>query len=132
MLTKSRFCIVLCLGLMSLTGVAHAQVYKSYDEEGNVVFSDKPTQDSKEVKINKPNLSDSFEIPPPPPPPPVEPSVQAESEARPEPATAKQPIVVDGYIDTNNDGRISRREREDQRKARRKKKREEAKAAEEN
>lgn len=130
LLTKHLFYSLLCLGLLSLHGVARAQVYKSYDDEGNVVFSDKPTQGGKEVKINKPNLSDSFEIPPPPP---VETPAETETEtkAEPEREPATQPLVVDGYVDTNNDGRISRREREDQREARRKEKREAAKAAEE-
>ena len=127
LLTKNLFCSLLCFGLLSLNGVAFAQVYKSYDADGNVVFSDKPTQDSREVEITKPNLSDSFEIPPPPPaesPPETKP----EAESEPEPPT--QPIADDDSADTNNDGRISRREKEEQRKERRKKKREKAKAAE--
>ena len=119
--------MLLCFGLLSLNGVAFAQVYKSYDTDGNVVFSDKPTQRSKEVEVTKPNLSDSFEIPPPPPaesPPETKPEVESE----PEPVT--QPIADDDSADTNNDGRVSRREKEEQRKERRKKKREKAKAAE--
>lgn len=129
LLTKNLFCSLLCFGLLSLNGVAFAQVYKSYDADGNVVFSDKPTQDSREVEITKPNLSDSFEIPPPPPPPTESPlETKPEAESEPEPAT--QPIADDDSADTNNDGRISRREKEEQRKERRKKKREKAKAAE--
>jgi len=128
LLTKNLFFLLLCFGLLSLNGVAFAQVYKSYDTDGNVVFSDKPTQRSKEVEVTKPNLSDSFEIPPPPPAgPPLETKPEAESE--PEPVT--QPIADDDSADTNNDGRVSRREKEEQRKERRKKKREEAKAADE-
>ena len=120
--------MLLCFGLLSLNGVAFAQVYKSYDTDGNVVFSDKPTQRSKEVEITKPNLSDSFEIPPPPP---AEPPLETKPEAESEPEPVTQPIADDDSADTNNDGRISRREKEEQRKERRKKKREEAKAAEE-
>ena len=63
--TKNLFRSLLFIGLLSLNGVAFAQVYKSYDADGNVVFSDKPTKRSSEVEIAKPNLSDSFEIPPP-------------------------------------------------------------------
>ena len=124
--TKNLFCSLICFGLLSLSSVAYAQVYKSYDAEGNVVFSDKPTQGSKEVEVTKPNLSDSFEIPP---------SSQAESppetppEAEPEPETETQPVAEEGSADTNNDGRISRREKEEYRKLRRKKKREMEKAA---
>jgi len=127
LLTKNLFCSLLCFGLLSLNGVAFAQVHKSYDADGNVVFSDKPTQRSKEVEISKPNLSESFEIPPPPPAqPPLETKLGAGSE--PEPVTP--PVADDDSADTNNDGRVSRREKEEQRKERRKKKREKAEAAE--
>jgi len=132
LLTKNLFFLLLCFGLLSLNGVAFAQVYKSYDTDGNVVFSDKPTQRSKEVEVTKPNLSDSFEIPPPPPAgPPLETKPEAESETESEPEPVTQPIADDDSADTNNDGRVSRREKEEQRKERRKKKREEAKAADE-
>ena len=123
LLTKN----LLCFGLLSLNGVAFAQVYKSYDADGNVVFSDKPTQRSKEVEVTKPNLSDSFEIPPPPP---AEPPLETKPEAESEPEPVTQPIADDESADTNNDGRVSRREKEKQREERRKKKREKAKAAE--
>jgi hypothetical protein len=124
--TKNLFCSLLCFGLLSLSGVACAQVYKSYDADGNVVFGDKPTQGSREVEVSKPNLSDAFEIPPPAESP-LETKPKAESE--PEPVT--QPIADDDSADTNNDGRVSRREKEEQRKERRKKKREKAKTVEE-
>ncbi|MDH3635006.1 MAG: DUF4124 domain-containing protein [Gammaproteobacteria bacterium] len=126
MLTKDLFCSLLCFGLLSLNGVAHAQVYKSYDADGNVVFSDKPTQGSKEVEVTKPNLSDSFEIPPSSQ---VESPPESPPEAEPETEAETQPIAEEGSADTNNDGRISRREKEEQRKLRRKKKREMEKAA---
>jgi len=124
---KNLFFSLLCCGLLSLNGSAFAQVYKSYDAEGNVVFSDKPAQDSKEVEVTKPNVSDSFEIPPPPP---AEPPPEAKPEAEAEPV--RQPIVGSDSADTNNDGRISRREKEEQRKNQRQKRREMKKAAEEN
>jgi len=126
LLTKNLFCSLLYFGLLSSNNVAFAEVYKSYDAEGNVVFSDKPAQGSKEVEVSKPNVSDSFEIPPPPPAAsPLE--TKPEMESAPEPLT--QPIVGDDSADTNNDGRISRREKEEQREKRRKIKREKAKAA---
>ena len=128
LLTKNLFCSLLCFGLLNLNGVAFAQVYKSYDADGNVVFSDKPTQSSKEVDVTKPNVSDSFEIPPPPP---AESALETKPEAESEPEPVTQPIADDDSADTNNDGRVSRREKEEQRKERRKKKREEAEAAEE-
>jgi len=127
LLTKYQLCSLLCIGLLSLSGAAFSQVYKSYDADGNVVFSDNPRQGGSEVEISKPNLSDSFEIPPPKPtesPPETKPEAKTESE----PAT--QPTAGNDSADTNNDGRVSRREKERQRKERRKKKREAAKAAE--
>jgi len=127
LLKKNLFYSLLCFALLSSSGVAFAQVYKSYDAEGNVVFSDKPTQRSKEIEITKPNLSDSFEIPPPPP---AESPLETKSEAEPEAEPVTQPIAGDDSADTNNDGRVSRREKEEQRKQRRKKKREKEKAAE--
>ncbi len=129
LLTKNLFYALLCFGLLSLNGAAFAQVYKSYDADGNVVFSDKPTQRSREVEVTKPNVSDSFEIPPPPPP--VESTLETKPETESEPEPLTQPIADDDSADTNNDGRVSRREKEDQRKERRKKNREEAEAAEE-
>jgi len=125
---KNLFCSLLCFGLLSLNGVAFAQVYKSYDADGNVVFSDKPTQDSREVEVTKPNVSDSYEIPPPSP---AESPLETKPEAEPEPEPVTQPIADDDSADTNKDGRISRREKEEQRKERRKKKREEVEADEE-
>jgi len=124
---KNLFCLLLCFGLLSSGDVAFAQVYKSYDIDGNVVFSDKPTQSSEEVKISKPNLSDSFEIPPPTPTTsPPETKSKAKSKTKPK----TQPTAEEESADTNKDGRISRREKEEQRKKRRKKKREAEKAAE--
>ncbi len=128
LLTKNLFCSLLCFGLLSLSSVAFAQVYKSYDADGNVIFSDKPTQDSREVEVTKPNVSDSFEIPPPPEPTDELPP-ETEPEAEPEPESETQPIGDYDSADTNKDGRISRREKEEERKERRKKKREQEKAA---
>jgi len=128
LLTKSLFCSFLCFALPNLNGVAVAQVYKSYDDNGNVVFSDKPTKRSKEVELGKPNLIDAVKIPPPPPAP-ADPAPETRPAAQPEPEPVTQPIADGDYIDTNNDGRISRREKDDQLKERRKQKREKEKAA---
>ncbi|MCP4765958.1 MAG: DUF4124 domain-containing protein [Gammaproteobacteria bacterium] len=100
-------------------------MYKSYDANGNVVFSDKPTKRSEEVEITEPNLSESFEVPPSPP---AETSLETKPGVEPEPAPVTQPTVDDDSADTNNDGRVSRREKEEQRK----KRREKAKAADGN
>jgi hypothetical protein len=127
LLTKNLICCLLCFGLLSLNGIARAQVYKSYDANGNVIFSDTPTMRSSEVEITTPNVSDTFDIPPPTESPP-ETESEAEPESEPEPAT--QPNADYDPADTNFDGRVSRREKEDERKERRKKKREAAEAAE--
>jgi hypothetical protein len=126
LLTKNLFCWLICFGLLSLKGVAFAQVYKSYDANGNVIFSDKPTQRSQEVDVTKPNVSDSFEIPPPSAEPSSE--TKPETESKPEPVT--QPIDSYDPADTNKDGRVSRREKEEEREERHKKNREEREAAE--
>jgi hypothetical protein len=125
LLTKNLICCLLCFGLLSLNGIARAQVYKSYDANGNVIFSDTPTKRSSEVEITTPNVSDTFDIPPPTESPP---ETEPETESELEPAT--QPNADYDPADTNFDGRVSRREKEDERKERRKKKREAAEAAE--
>ena len=125
LLTKNLICCLLCFGLLSLNGIARAQVYKSYDANGNVIFSDTPTKRSSEVEITTPNVSDTFDIPPATGSPP-----ESEPEAEPELEPATQPNADYDPADTNFDGRVSRREKEDERKERRKQKREAAEAAE--
>ena len=127
LLTKNLFCWLIFFGLLSLKAVAFAQVYKSYDADGNVVFSDEPTLRSEEVEITRPNVSDSFEIPPSPS---AESPPETKPEAESEPEAVTQPIADEDSADTNNDGRVSRREKEEERKERHKKNREAAKAAE--
>jgi hypothetical protein len=127
MISKSLFYSLLCFGLLGWSGVACAQVYKSYDAAGNVVFSDKPTKGSKEVEVSRPNLSDSFAIPPAP-------SAASPLETKPGAGSEPEPVTPstadDGSADTNNDGRVSRREKQEQREERHRKNREKAKAAE--
>jgi len=121
---KRLFCSLLCIGPLCLTGVAFAQVYKSYDANGNVVFSDKPSTRSKEINIGEPNLTDPFKMPPPP----ADTSLETKP-AKPEPEAETQPNADEDSADTNNDGRISRREIDEYRKEQRKKKREREEAA---
>ena len=71
--------------LLGLSCTAAAQVYKSTDADGNVVFSDTPAADSEEVEISEPNIADPVEVPenvPPPEPPPkaVEPQKRESGE----------------------------------------------------
>jgi hypothetical protein len=126
MLSKNLIYSLLCCGLLSWSGAAGAQVYKSYDADGNVVFSDKQTKGSSEVKVTSPNLSDSFAVPQEPPdgyPPETAPEAGTE----PEPVT--QSTADDASADTNNDGRVSRREKQKQRENQYRKNREKAQAA---
>jgi len=121
---KNLFYSLLFFGLLSMNDAALAQVYKSYDADGNVVFSDKPTKRSSEVEISKPNLSDSFEIPPPAESPP-----ETKTEAVPEAEPVAEPKTEYDSADTNKNGRVSRREKEEQREERHRKNREAAEAA---
>ena len=114
---------LVCLGLLCFSSSGLAQVYKSYDAEGNVVFSDKPSDGSSEIEVRQPNLSESIEVPPPSTTP-----SEPKTEAKPTPEPP--PVVEEESADTNNDGRISRREKEKFREEQRRKKREAREAAE--
>ena len=69
---------------------AHAQVYESTDADGNVLFSDQPTPESKEVKVPETNVGDSIDVPPPAPDPVVEP--------KPEIAIEELPPELEGEL----------------------------------
>ena len=71
----SRLIVSVALFLYSTSGVA--QVYQSQDEQGNPVFSDKPSAGAKAVKVPEPNLGDSIEVPP----------------AAPEPVPVEKPVI---------------------------------------
>ena len=58
-----KFRLVLFPVMLGLSCTALAQVYKSTDADGNVIFSDTPTTDSKEVEITDPNIADPVEVP---------------------------------------------------------------------
>jgi hypothetical protein len=49
--------------MLGLSCTALAQVYKSTDADGNVIFSDTPTTGSEEVEITAPNVGDPVEVP---------------------------------------------------------------------
>ena len=119
--TIRLFFSLLCLGLLCSPAVGLAQVYKSYDADGNVVFSDKPSDSSSEIEIRQPNVSDSIKVPPPS-------TTRSTSEVAPEPEPP--PVVEEDSADTNNDGRISRREKEKFIEEQRRKRREAKKEAE--
>jgi hypothetical protein len=73
MINMIKFRQLLFPVMLGLSCTLQAQVYKSTDADGNVIFSDTPTADSEEVEIPEPNLADPVEVPeyvPPPEPPP--------------------------------------------------------------
>jgi hypothetical protein len=127
LLTKNLFYSLFCFGLLSANGVAFAQVYKSYDADGNVVFSDKPSKRGEEVEVSEPNVGDSFAIPPQSS---TKSTFETNPETKTEPHEAAQPTTDFDPADTNKDGRVSRREKEEQREERHKQNREAAEATE--
>lgn len=58
-----KFQALLLTGLLGLTCSVSAQVYKSTDAEGNVTFSDTPSADSEEVKVEETNVADPTKVP---------------------------------------------------------------------
>jgi len=49
--------------MLGLACTALAQVYKSTDADGNVIYTDTPAADSEEIQIQEPNISDPVEVP---------------------------------------------------------------------
>lgn len=91
--------ILLLAMLLGLHLPLAAQVYRSVDAEGNVTFSDQPTEGSEAVTIEQPNLSDPVKVPPAQPEPAVEPTPQVATESAPAPS---QDQLSDDQYD--NDG----------------------------
>ena len=58
-----KFRLVLFPVMLGLSCIALAQVYKSTDADGNVIFSDTPATDSEEVEITSPNIANPVEVP---------------------------------------------------------------------
>ena len=67
-----------------------AQVYQSTDSEGNVSYSDQPTEGSKPVDVPEPNVGDSVEVPPPAPEPVIE--------EKPQPVVEETPPELEGEL----------------------------------
>jgi len=93
------------LGLTSAGALA--QVYQSRDAEGNVVFSDTPTADSKEIDIQNTNTADSVDVPPPTPRDETPPK-RAPTEAAPE----EGPTYIGGNDNVREDVYSKRRQEE--------------------
>ena len=78
----------LCLPVMA------QQVYRSTDAQGNVMFSDTPTQGSETITIGAPNIADSVKVPPPQPEQAIEPKPEVANEE-----TAPAPMDIQKEVD---------------------------------
>lgn len=58
-----KFRFLLLATSLALTGNAFAQVYKSTDADGNVIYSDTPSSESEEVQVPDTNVVDPGEVP---------------------------------------------------------------------
>lgn len=78
-----RYALILAAACCPL---AMAQVYESVDEQGNPVYSDKPSPGGQAVEISEPNRADSVEVPPTP-----EPVIEAQPEIKAQPKIEADP-----------------------------------------
>ncbi len=93
---KTANLALLCLFLLSPVIGVQAEVYETTDEEGNTVFTDvPPTDDSRPLELESPNIADSVEVRPPEPA--AEPPKEQPVQARENPESP--PVYVDGDDD---------------------------------
>ena len=104
-----KFRVLLFPVFLCLSCTAFAQVYKSTDDEGNVTFSDTPTEGSKAVEVEKANVADPVKVPENTSPPP-EPKV-VKTERPPEVTVEKDYGDDDGYIGVRPRLRVKRHRR---------------------
>lgn len=99
--TKSFF--LLAIIVTASLDAAAAEVYKTVDENGNVVFSDKPTANAETINV-QPNVVE-VDIPDMP-----EPAVQEKSRTQTSTQSREVESEMIGY-DTRNGGNVRRRVR---------------------
>lgn len=87
--------------LMGLSSTSYAQVYKSTDADGNVVYSDTPAAGGEEIQVPEANVADPVEAPAYVPPEP-KPEVIVEEKPQPE-------VIV--TTDDDDDGHMGMREK---------------------
>ena len=90
---------------IGLSATGYAQVYKSIDAEGNVVYSDQPpVAGGEEIEVPEANVADSVEVPA---------SVSSESTPEPTPKVTveetPQPEVVVSSDDGDDDDGTSQK-----------------------
>lgn len=80
-----RIAVAAVLGIVMMASATHAQIYKSTDEQGNVVFSDAPAGAASE-RVELPRLNTT------PPPPSIVPLERSDA-AAPEPEEVQVTIT---------------------------------------
>ena len=105
-----KYRVMLSPLLLCLSCTAFAQVYKSTDAEGNVTFSDTPTDSSEEVQVKEANVADPVEVPENTSPPPA-PEPKVIKTERPPEVTVERDYDDDGGYYGVRPGRIIRRHR---------------------
>ena len=91
--------------VLGLSCIASAQVYKSTDADGNVIYTDTPAADSKEVEITEPNIADPVEVPAYVPPPEPQPESEAVEQHRRQPG---EELVGEAYVEDDGRKRLRR------------------------
>ena len=99
-----RYQLILLPLILGLSCTALAQVYKSTDADGNVIFSDTPDTDSEEVEVTSPNVADPVEVPANVTAPEPEPKAVKTKKGQP-----KDELVGEVYV-KDDDGRKHLRE----------------------
>jgi len=89
--------------MLGLACTAPAQVYKSTDADGNVIYSDTPADESEEVQVQQPNIADPVEVPVAVPAP--EPKPEAVEPQRRKPG---EELVGEGWVEEDGRKRLRR------------------------
>ena len=99
----TKYFFLLAIIVTASLDAAAAEVYKTVDENGNVVFSDKPTANAETINV-QPNVVE-VDIPDMP-----EPAVQEKSRTQTSTQSREVESEMIGY-DTRNGGNVRRRVR---------------------
>jgi hypothetical protein len=96
---------------LCLSSTTFAQVYKSTDAEGNVTFSDTPSDGSKAVEVEKTNVADPVEVPENKSPAPAPEPKVVKTERPPDVTVEKDYGDDDGYVGVRPRQRVRRHRR---------------------
>jgi hypothetical protein len=92
-----KFRVLLFPVFLCLSCTAFAQVYKSTDDEGNVTFSDTPTDGGEAVEVEPTNVADPVKVPVNTAPPPAPQPKVVKTERPPEAPVARDYDDDGGY-----------------------------------